>query len=121
MDTLRKSENWLRKLADEDIDQNPKFQQFLQTIRSHDELVKARKWLSAHDEIESAFAQFAEITNQIMTKAKKELDVRESKERPVHQMLEEYRSSLKQISRAAQTIAEGADGMLESIDRSSRR
>lgn len=121
MDTLRKSENWLRKLADEDIEQNPKFQQFLDTIRTHDELVKARKWLSAHDEIESAFAQFVDITNQIMVKAKKDLDQRDSKEKPVYELLEEYRSSLKQISRAAQTIGDNADALLGSIDRSPKR
>ncbi len=121
MDALRKSEGWLRKLADEDIDQNPKFQQFLQTIRSHDESVKARKWLSAHDDIEAGFGQFVEIVNQIMTRAKKQFDQREGKERPVYELLEEYRSSLKQISRSAQTIAEGANGMLDSIDRASKR
>ena len=121
MDALRKSEGWLRKLADEDIDQNPKFQQFLQTIRSHDESAKARKWLSAHDDIESAFGQFVEIVNQIMTKAKRQFDQREGKERPVFELLEEYRSSLKQMSRAAQTIADGANGMLDSIDRASKK
>ncbi len=121
MDALRKSENWLRKLSAEDIEQNPKFQDFLQTIRSHDESVRARKWLSAHDEIESAFAQFVDITNQIMVKAKKDLDQRDSKERPVYEMLEEYRSSLKQISRAAQTIADSADGLLGNLERSPKR
>ncbi len=121
MDTLKQSVAWLRKLADDDIDQNPKFQQYINLIKSHDESVKARKWLSAHDDIEAAFSQFVEITNQIMVKARERLDTREKKEKPVHELLETYQSSLKQILRAAQTIADNADGMLDSIDHASKR
>ena len=121
MDALRKSELWLRKLADYDIDRDPKFEQFLKLIRVHDEDVKARKWLSAHDEIEEAFSQFVELTNQIMVKAKEELDTRGKKEKPVYDLLEAHRNQLKQISRAAQTIADNAEGMLDSIEHASRR
>ncbi len=121
MDALKQAENWLRKLSDDDIDQNPKFQQFLNLRKSHDESIKAHKWLSAHDDIEAAFAQFVEITNQIMTKAKKNYDLREKKDRTVNEMLEVYRTPLKQIIRAAETISEGASGMLDNIDHSSQR
>lgn len=121
MDALRKSELWLRKLADEDIERDPRFERFIKLIRSHDEYVKARKWLSAHDEIELAFSQFVELTNQIMVGAKEKLDLRDKKERPVHELVESYRSHLRQISKAAQTIAENADGMLDSIERTSKR
>ena len=121
MDALKQAESWLRKLAEDDIDQNPKFQQFLNLRKSHDESVKARKWLSAHDDIEVAFAQFVEITNQIMTKAKKNYDLREKKDRSMDEMLETYRAPLKQILRAAETIADGAAGMLDNIDHTSQR
>ena len=116
MDALRQSELWLRKLADDDIEQNPKFQQFTKLIKSHDESMKAHKWLSAHDEIETAFSQFVEITNQIMTKAKKDYDLREKKERPLYELLETYRTPLKQILKATQAISDGANGMLDGID-----
>jgi len=121
LDALSKAEVWLRKLADYDIDQDPKFERFLKLIKSHDEDVKARKWLSAHDEIEAAFSQFVELTNQIMVKAKDELDLRDKKEKPVYELLETYKNHLKQISKAAQTIADNAEGMLDSIERASKR
>ena len=120
MDALRKSEIWLRKLADDNIDQDPKFERFIQLIKSHDEYVKARKWLSAHDDVEAAFSQFVELTNQIMVNAKQKLDLRDKKEKPVHELLETYRSQLRQISKSAQTIADNADGMLDTIERSSK-
>jgi hypothetical protein len=120
LDALRKSETWLRKIADDNIDQNPKFEKFLNLIKSHDELVRAKKWLSAHDAVEEAFGQFVEITNQIMTRAKEQLDSRDRKEKPVYELLDNYRNALKQISRAAQTISENADGMLDSIDHSGK-
>ncbi len=117
MDALRKSENWLRKLADDSIDQDPKFERFLELIKSHDELVRAKKWMSAHDAVEDAFAQFVDITNQIMTRAKERLDTRDKKEKPVYELLDNYKSALKQISRAAQTITDNADGMLGELER----
>jgi hypothetical protein len=119
MDALKQAEIWLRKLADDDIDQNPKFQQFLNLRNSHDESMKAHKWLSAHDDIEVAFAQFVEITNQIMVKAKKNYDLREKKDKSMNELLETYKTPLKQILRAAETISDGAAGMLESIDHTS--
>lgn len=121
VDALKRSEVWLRKLADDDIDQNPKFQQYIKLIESHDESVKARKWLSAHDDIEAAFSQFVEITNLIMTKAKKDLDLREKKERPAYELLETYRAPLKQILKATQAISDGASGMIDSIDHALER
>ena len=120
MDALGKSELWLRRLADYDIDQDPKFERFIKLIKSHDENVKARKWLSAHDDMEAAFSQFVELTNQIMVSTKEKLDLRDRKEKPVYEMLETYRSHLKQISKAAQTIADNADGMLDGIERASK-
>lgn len=121
MDALRKSENWLRKLADDDIEQDPRFERFKDLIRSHDENVKARKWLSAHDDVEAAFSQFVELTNLIITSAKDRLDSRDKKEKPVYELLEAYRSHLRQISKAAQTIAEHAEAMLDNIERTSKR
>jgi hypothetical protein len=121
LDALKKSEIWLRKLADDDIDQNPKFQQFLKLIISHDESAKAHKWLSAHDDIEAAFSQFVEITNQIMTKAKERLDSRDKKEKPVYELIESYKNSLKQISKSAQAISDNADGMLDILDQVKHR
>lgn len=121
MDTLRKSEVWIRKLADDDIDRDPKFQQFVSLVRSHDENVKARKWLSAHDDIEAAFSQFVELTNQIMTGVKEKFDARDRKEKPVYELLDAYRDHLRQISKAAQTISENADGMLDTIERAAKQ
>jgi len=121
MEPLKQAEVWLRKLADDDIDQNPKFQQFVKLIRSHDESVKARKWLSAHDDVEAAFSQFVDITNQIMTKAKKEYDLLERKEKPVRELLETYRTSLRQIVKTSQSISDSASGLLNGIDRASER
>jgi hypothetical protein len=121
LDALRKSESWLRKLADENLDQNPKFERFLSLIRSHDESVKARKWMSAHDDVEEAFSAFVEVTNQIMVRAKESLDRRDKKEKPVFELLEAYRNHLKQISKSAQTIAENAERMLDSIERSAKK
>ena len=120
MDALKQAESWLRKLADDDIDQDPKFQQFLNLRKSHDESIKAHKWLSAHDDIEAAFAQFVDVTNQIMTRAKKNYDLQGKKDKSVNELLETYRAPLKQILRAAETIADGAAGLLENIDRSSQ-
>lgn len=121
MDALKKSEIWIRRLADEDIDRDPKFERFMSLVRSHDENVKARKWLSAHDDIEAAFSQFVELTNQIMVGVKEKLDAREKKQKPVHDLLEGYRKHLGQISKAAQVISENADGMLDAIERSSKQ
>jgi Zn-dependent M32 family carboxypeptidase len=121
LDALRKAETWLRRLSDDAIDQDPKFERFTKLIKAHDENARAHKWLSAHDEIEAAFSVFVELTNQIMTSAKERLDVRDKKEKPVHELLESYKNHLKQISRAAQTVAENADGMLDSIERASKR
>ena len=121
MDALRKSEMWLRKLADDDIDQDPKFERFIKLIQSHEENVKAHKWLSAHDDVEAAFSQFVELTNRIMVNAKEKLDNRDKKEKPVYELFDAYRSHLKQISKAAQTIADNAEGMLDSIEHASKR
>jgi hypothetical protein len=121
VDALKQSEVWLRKLADDDIDQNPKFQKFLKLIRSHDELMKAHKWLSAHDEIEKAFAQFVEITNQIMVKAKESYDSRTKREKSVNELFETYRAPLKQILKATQAISDNASGMLNNIDHAAER
>jgi ABC-type transporter Mla subunit MlaD len=120
LDALRKSEIWLRKLADDNIDQDPKFERFMDLIKSHDELVRAKKWMSAHDTVEDAFAQFVEITNQIMTRAKERLDTRDKKEKPVVELLDNYKNALKQISRAAQSIADNADGMLDNLEHTSK-
>ncbi len=120
MDALKKAENWLRKISEDNLDEDPKFERFLQLIRSHDEEVKARKWMSAHDEIEAAFGQFVELTNQIMTTAKQKLEMRDKKEKPVYDLLEGQRSQLRQISKSAQAIAENAEAMLDAIDRSSK-
>ncbi len=120
MDALRKSETWLRKLADDNIDQDPRFEQYLKLVRSHEESVKARKWMSAHDDIEAAFAQFVDLTNQIMNRVKENLDQRDRKEKPVYELLEAYRTHIKQIAKSAQTIAENAERMLESIERTAK-
>jgi hypothetical protein len=117
LDALRQSEIWLRKLADDEIDQDPKFQKFIKLIKAHDESIKAHKWLSAHDEIEAAFSQFVDITNQIMTKVKERIDSRDKKEKPVYELIESYRNALKQISKASQTISDNADGMLDVLDK----
>jgi len=120
LDALKKSETWLRKLADDNIDQDPKFERFMDLIRSHDELVKAKKWMSAHDAVEDAFAQFVDITNQIMIRAKERLDTRDKKEKPVYELLDNYKNALKQISRAAQTITDNAEGMLDNLEHTSK-
>jgi hypothetical protein len=120
-DALKRAEVWLRKLADDDINQNPKFQQFVKLIESHNDSVKARKWLSAHDEIEAAFSQFVEITNFIMTKAKKDFDLRDKREKPMYELLEDYKAPLKQIVKSAQSISDGATGMINTIDRALER
>jgi hypothetical protein len=62
-----------------------------------------------------------DLTNAIMVNAKEKLDTRDKKEKPVYELIEAYRSYLKQISKAAQTITDNAEGMLDSIEHASKR